>query len=43
VGEVDPRDILGRFEALCDCCNGSGEVPLDPRTIPESSRDMWPI
>ena len=27
-GEVDPLDILARFEALCDCCNGSGEVPL---------------
>jgi DnaJ-class molecular chaperone len=34
-GEIDPRDILGKFEALCDCCNGSGEVPLDPKTISE--------
>jgi hypothetical protein len=34
-GAVDPLDILGKFEALCDCCDGSGEVPLDPKTIPE--------
>jgi DnaJ-class molecular chaperone len=34
-GEVDPLDILGRFERLCDCCNGDGEVPLDPKTIVE--------
>jgi DnaJ-class molecular chaperone len=25
-GEVDPLDVLGKFEALCDCCGGSGEV-----------------
>ena len=27
--------FLGKFEALCHRCNGSGEVPLDPKTIPE--------
>jgi hypothetical protein len=34
-GEFNPRDILGRFEALCDCYSGSGEVPLDPKAIHE--------
>jgi DnaJ-class molecular chaperone len=38
-GEVDPRDILSRFETLCDCCNGTGEVPLDPKTITEKTPD----
>jgi DnaJ-class molecular chaperone len=38
-GEIDPRNILSRFEALCDRCNGSGEVPLDPKTIPEEKSD----
>jgi hypothetical protein len=34
-GEVDVLDTLGRFEALCDCCNGSGEVRLDLKAIAE--------
>jgi hypothetical protein len=38
-GEADPGDILGKFEALCDCCNGSGEIPLDPKDIPENKPD----
>jgi hypothetical protein len=25
-GEVDLLDFPGKFEALCDCCGGSGEV-----------------
>lgn len=36
-GEVDPRDILSQFETLCSCCNGTGEVPLDPKTITEKT------
>jgi DnaJ-class molecular chaperone len=36
-GELNPRDILSRFETLCNCCNGTGEVPLDPKTIAEKS------
>ena len=36
-GEVDPRDILSRFETLCSCCNGTGEVLLDPKTITETT------
>jgi len=34
-GEADPFDILGKFETLCAHCNGSGEVPLDLKTISE--------
>jgi hypothetical protein len=34
-GEVDPFDILGKFEALCGCCNRSGEVVFDPKSISE--------
>jgi DnaJ-class molecular chaperone len=41
--QIDPLDILGKFEALCDRCNGSGEVPLDPKTIPEKSPNTTPV
>ena len=34
-GEVDVLDVLSRFEALCDCCNGPGEVRLDLKAIAE--------
>jgi hypothetical protein len=27
--------IIGKHEALCDRCGGSGEVPLDPSIISE--------
>jgi hypothetical protein len=38
-GEIDPLDVLGRFETLCDCCGGSGEVTLDPKSILEAQAD----
>lgn len=28
-GELDPLDILGNFEGLCDRCGGSGELQLE--------------
>ncbi len=34
-GELDPRDSLVWPEVICETCNGSGQVPIQPEAITE--------